>query len=136
MPALTCTKCKKEIDRSNSEGGYCMECVLSMGADMASKRLSKEDLKRLKAAVEAEIAGLMSTEMLKGILEDMYVAIEDGNPFAEAVDSAAVQVQRLAGLGMAREMLKVTQALGSMALEQEEEIRSRIRRLSALGEKT
>lgn len=111
-----------------------MQCVVDIGSDLAAKPLSKEDVERLRNTVEAETAGLLSTELLKGILEEMYDRLLGAEHFDDVIDHAALQIQRLAGLGMAREMLKVTDALSSLASEQEEEIRRRIRKLSALGQ--
>lgn len=128
---LKCSKCGVRVDRDNSEGGFCMDCIVSMSSNLRS--LSSADKRRLKAEVEAETSGLMSMEVLKGLLEDAYERLSKGDGFDLVIDDTANQIQRLAGLGAAREMLKFTQALGGLAVEQEEEIRRKIRKLAALG---
>lgn len=108
-----------------------MNCLVNAVSNL--KPLTASDKRRLKAEVEAETAGLMSTEALKGLLEEAYDRLSQGEIFDLVIDDTANQIQRLAGLGAAREMLKFTQALGGLALEQEEEIRRKIRKLAALG---
>lgn len=110
-----------------------MDCVSEMGSSL--KPLSKEDLAKLREAVEAEVAGLVSMEVLKGVLEEMYDRLGGGEAFDDVVEGTAIQIQRLYGIGHGREMLKFTEALGNLALEQEEEIRKRIRKLANLGER-
>lgn len=130
-----CKKCAKPVDEHETIEGYCGECILAMGSGL--KKLSKEDLRRLKDAVNNETAGLMSTEALKQLLEEMYDLLSQGGvAFDEVIEQTAIRIQRLAGLGMGREMLKFTEALGALALEQENEIREKMRRLTALGEKS
>jgi hypothetical protein len=131
--SMKCSKCRGAISADDSISGYCTECIQTMGSGL--RKLSKEDLRRLRAEVEIETAGLMSMEALKQMLEDMYDRMTSGEGFDEAIEETAIQIQRYAGLGMAKEMLKVTQALGNMALEQEEEIRKKMRKLVTLGEK-
>jgi hypothetical protein len=99
------------------------------------KTLTKADVRRLKAAVNEETAGLMSLEAVKQLLEEMYDALKLGGvSFDLVLEQTAIRILRLAGLGMAREMLKFTQALSGLALEQEEEIRQKMRKLTELGE--
>ena len=128
---MKCSKCGLRIDRNNSEGGFCMSCIMKMASNL--RTLSATDKRRLKAEVEAETSGLMSMEVLKGLLEEAYDRLAKGEGYDLVIDDTANQIQRLAGLGAAREMLKVTQALGSLALEQEEELRRKIRKLAHFG---
>lgn len=129
-----CKKCQRPVPKEETIEGYCSECILTMGSGL--KKLSKDDLKNLKAAVNQETAGLVSMEALKQLLEEMYDTMHEGNiAFDAAIEQTAVRILRLAGLGMAREMLKFSQALGTLALEQEEEIRQKMRRLVELDEK-
>lgn len=131
---MNCKKCEKEIPPNETIEGYCGDCILKMGSGL--KKLSKEDLRKLKQAVNDETAGLMSMDMLKQILEEAYEHHMKGElGFDEVIEQTAIKIQRYAGLGMCREMLKVTQALGQLAIEQEEEIRTRMRKLTALGER-
>lgn len=131
--SMKCSKCRGAISAEDSIGGYCTGCIQTMGSGL--KKLSKDDLRRLREEVEIETSGLMSMEALRQMLEDMYDRLSSGEGFDEVIEETAIQIQRYAGLGMAKEMLKVTQALGSLALEQEEEIRKKMRKLISIGEK-
>jgi hypothetical protein len=131
---VNCKKCGKAVEQSETIEGFCGTCILSMGAGL--KKLSKQDLRNLKEAVLEETAGLMSMETLKSVLEEMYDAMSTGAiAFDDAIEQTALRIQRLAGLGMGREMLKFTEALGALAVSQEEEIRQKMRRLTDLGNK-
>lgn len=130
---MKCKKCSKEVPQEETIEGYCGDCVLQMGQGL--KKMSKEDLRRLRDAVNEETAGLMSMETLKQLLEEMYDRLGAGDQFDLVIEHTAIQIQRYAGLGMCREMLKFSQALGQLALEQEEEIRGKIRKLTELGER-
>lgn len=128
-----CKKCSRPVPEEETIEGYCSECILSMGSGL--KKLSQEDLRKLKAAVNQETAGLISMETIKQLLEEMYDTMQGGQiAFDVAIEQTAVRILRAAGLGMAREMLKFSQALGTLALEQEEEIRQKMRRLIELDE--
>lgn len=132
---MNCKKCAKLVAPNETIEGYCGDCILTMGAGL--KKMTKEDLRRLKAAVNEETAGLISMEALKSLLEEMYDSLSTGGlVFDEVIEQTAIRIQRLAGLGMGREMLKFTEALASLAVTQEEEIRQRMRRLSDLGGKS
>jgi hypothetical protein len=129
---VNCKKCGKPVDQSETIEGFCGDCILAMGSGL--KKLSREDLRKLKAAVNEETAGLMSMEALKGLLEEMYDSLNTpGVTFDVVIEHTAVRIQRLAGLGMGREMLKFTEALGALAASQEEEIRQKMRRLTDIG---
>lgn len=131
---MNCKKCKKPVDVSETIEGFCGQCILVMGSGM--RTLSKDDLKRLKSAVNEETAGLMSMEVMKQVLEEMYDRLSAGKEEVDdIITHTAIQIQRLAGLGMCREMLKFSQALGKLALDQEEEVRIKMKKLSELGER-
>lgn len=127
---MTCKECGEPVEYKNAIEGLCVPCVTKGGH---VTRLTPEDLKRLRRAVEAETAGLLSQELLLEILERMYDRLAKGEPFDATIKETAIELQRLAGLGMCGEMLKITTALGNMATEQEEEIRRKMRVLSGLG---
>lgn len=85
---MNCKKCGKPVPQNETIEGYCGECILTMGAGL--KKMSKEDLKRLKAAVNEETAGLMSMEALRGLLEEMYDAMSTGGLVFDEVRKSVV----------------------------------------------
>ena len=95
--------------------------------------MSDRQRRELKATIEQETAGLFPSEALRGVIERGYDRLASGEDFDLVIEDTANEVQRLGGLGMCREMLRVTEALGDMAREQEEEVRKKIRSLSRLS---
>lgn len=124
---MPCKKCRKDPDEGLLEG-LCSDCIFEMGSNL--KQLSKEDLKRARAAVEAETTGLFSPEILGGILENLLESVENGEDREMALVHAANEIQRLGGLGMCREMLRISEAIERMAYDIQEETRRKIRILS------
>lgn len=126
--------CKKCGDPTQDATELCGPCTFKLGEGM-NRKFTKDELRLLRIMVNEETAGLMSMEILKAHLREMHERVNRGEDYDGVVDETALRIQILAGTGMCREMLKVTQALQNMALEQEEEIRSKIRKLTDLGEK-
>lgn len=133
MPA--CKKCAKPFGAQDLLEGVCVDCIFEMGSGL--KTLSKTDLEALrreKAAVEAETAGLfLSAGLLRGVLDDMLDGVEGGDDREACVTRAANDIQRLGGIGMCREMIRMSEALGDFARGMEEEARRRMGALSKLG---
>lgn len=107
-----------------------MGCITAGGR---LKQLSAADKLALKSAVETETAGLFSPDVLKDVLEQGYDRLNKGEAFDQVLEETAMEIQRLGGIGMCREMLRVTDALGELARGQEEEIRRKVRALTRPG---
>jgi hypothetical protein len=123
--------CREETTAERSIGGVCLDCI-SRTAKVTTG-LTPEQRRLARASIQAETSGLFPLETLKSVLEDGYDRLAGGEPFDTVIEDLACEVQRLGGLGMCREMLKVTEALGDLAHEQEEEIRRKIRSLANVG---
>lgn len=94
--------------------------------------MSDKQRRDLKATIEQETSGLFPSETLRAVIEQGYDRLASGEDFDLVIEDTANEIQRLGGLGMCREMLRVTEALGDMAREQEEEVRKKVRALSKL----
>lgn len=126
MPEPVCSSCRAQ---PASIEGYCTDCLFKIAE--RRRDLSPQDAKRLRSAVEAETAGLIPLGLLEETLEGIHDRLLEGN-FDQALREGAIEILRLAGLGMCREMLKFTEALSGFAQEQEEEIRRKVKALSQL----
>jgi len=139
-----CRECKVEGDLIE---GICVECIFRM-ADPGGQ-VSKEDLRRVKDEVEKETSGLMPPNILRSILERALSRIEIDRSrqvrelVNQVVSQACSEIQRLGGLGMCREMMRMAEGFRSMAAEVgrgleetaqsiEDEVRRKVRILSAL----
>lgn len=99
----------------------------------AAKRLTSAERAALKAAVVAEMAGVLPRGPLQQILEDGYAALLLGKTdFDEVVARTVNQIEQQAGLAMCTEVLGVLQALQATLAAQEADIREKIRKLAAL----
>lgn len=131
---MKCTSCGEPIQFDKSIEGVCIPCILKQGEALRpAGPMSDRQRRELKATIEQETAGLFPSEALRGVIERGYDRLASGEDFDLVIEDTANEVQRLGGLGMCREMLRVTEALGDMAREQEEEVRKKIRSLSRLS---
>jgi len=131
---MQCSKCGTAITIENSfevsSKRLCLQCFLALA--QSAKPLTGDERKRLKKAVQEELAGLLPREALREAIEDGYASILKGEDFDENVSRLVNQIERIAGLGMCNEILLVIMALKKTLEEQEDEIRSKIRRLGEL----
>lgn len=128
---MTCSKCSKTIDAESSFNGICTDCFFEL-ARSSKTRLTGDERKRLKKAVEEEMAGLLPHDALNEEVEAGYLRLLKGGDFDENVGRLVNSVERMAGLAMFREILSVIQALKTTIEEQESEIRARIKKLENL----
>lgn len=126
--------CKKCGEPTKDATEMCGPCTFKIGEGM-SRKFTKDELRLLKIMVNEETAGLMSMEILKAHLEEMHERLVKGDNFEGVIEETALRIQILAGTGMCREVLKITEALQKLGLEQEEEIREKMRRLTSLDDK-
>lgn len=134
MTARACKFCDGPLEGRHEVDGVCMECVVRTGSALRrSKPLTKEQLKILRDAIEHETGGLFPPATLRTIIEAGLDRVAGGDPRETVVEELACEIQRMGGLGMCREMLKVADALADVARDQEDEIRDKVRRLSKLG---
>lgn len=134
MAARSCKFCDGPLEGRHEVDGVCMECVVRTGSALRrAKPLTKDQLKILRDAIEHETGGLFPPATLRAIIEAALDRAADGDPRETVVEELACEIQRMGGLGMCREMLKVSDALSEVAQGQEDEIRDRVRRLSKLG---
>jgi len=125
---VKCGFCGTEVDPAKAFGGACHACV-TKGERIG--HLTDEQKKNLRRAVEAETSGLFSPDLLHDVLEGMYDKIMEGSePFDSVIRDTANEIQRLGGLGMCREMLRIASALGELERDISEEIRRKARVLS------
>lgn len=139
-----CRECALEAELIE---GVCVECIFRM-ADQGSK-ISKEDLRRVRDEVEKETSGLIPPNILRSILKGAVDRIETNHRTGrlgqdeDILDHAVNEIQRLGGLGMCREMMRMAESFRSMAhevgrgLEEtaqtvEDEVRRKVRILSSL----
>lgn len=132
---MKCKKCGAEPPDGLLEG-ICADCIFKAAEKLGS--LTKADIERVrreKATIEAETKGLfLSPGLLRGVLDDLLEAVEGGEDRELCLTKATNAVQKLGGIGMCREMIRMTEALGDFALKLEEEARRRLKTLSKLGE--
>lgn len=124
----TCKKCSKNFPRGEMIEGVCVDCIFELGKKIPT--ISKEDVERARRAVEAETAGLINPLLLEGILEDFADQLEEGTDRHIALIHASSEIQRLGGLGMCRELMKISDALEKNAHDMQDEVRHKIRVLS------
>lgn len=126
--------CGKPITREDSfetpEGPRCAACFMKMAA--ARKAPTGEDLKRLKALVKEELAGLLPRDAIKGLIEEGYSRLVQGVDFDEEVGRLMNEIERMAGLALCRQMLEALGALSKTIEDEIEEVRAKMRRLAAL----
>jgi len=131
---VKCKKCGAEPPDGLIEG-ICADCIFKAADKL--RTLSKADIeyiKREKATIEAETSGLfLAPGLLKGVLEDLLDSVEDGEDRDVSVMKAQNEIQRLGGIGMCREMIKMSEALVKFSLSVEEDARRRLGVLSKLG---
>jgi hypothetical protein len=95
--------------------------------------MSEKQRRQIKTSLEQETSGLFPPETLRALIEQGYDRLASGEDFDAVIEDTANEIQRLGGLGMCREMLRIAEALGDLAREQEEEIQRKVRVLSKLG---
>jgi len=132
---LTCTECGAPVTRGKSfeiDGKFlCSTCFINCAGE--NRKLDPKDRERLKKALLEEEARVLPRGMLLEILESGYDRISQrGGSYDEALEQTADEVDRLACLFVSRQILSVLEALQSALLEQEEEIRRKIRKLASL----
>lgn len=131
-----CRGCGTPLDREKGfESGpgelLCVGCFVKRAE--GRKPLSGEDRKRLKEAVKEEMDGLLPRDALCEAVEEGYGRLVEGEgEFDEEVGRMVNEVERLAGLSMCREMLGIVRGLQDVLVEQEDEIRQKMRRLAEL----
>lgn len=129
---MRCTDCQKEVSPDDAIAGNCRDCFFAKVGTI--KSVSKERWADAKRTIEAETAGLVPAAGLRQIFEAFYEAVAAGAQLDRAIDDHALMVQRLAGLGACREMLKFSDTLGTLAGEWEGFIRDKISKLSKMDE--
>lgn len=134
-----CSKCKQDADLLE---GICIDCIFKLADPKA--QVSKEDLRRIREEVEKETAGLLPPHILRSLLSELIHPDLDNDPHRERLlEHASNEIQRLAGLGMCREMMRLADGFRTMAdqvslgLQEtaqsiEEDVRRKVRILSAL----
>lgn len=128
---MTCKKCSKEITESESIEGHCADCFVSMAQGI--RALSSEERTRLKKMVAQEMAGLLPRDALRDLLEEGCDRILMGKVDTdEELNRMINSIERMSGLAMLREIMNVISALRTTLEEQEEELRSKIKRLGSL----
>jgi len=132
---MQCSKCGAAIEDGKSFDSLsgkrlCLNCFLELA--MSQKSLTGDQRKRLKKAVQDEMAGVLPREALIEAVEDGYAEILKGKDFDEEVHRLVNRIEQLAGLSMCQEVLLVISALQKTLSEQEEEIRSKVKRLGEL----
>lgn len=128
---MVCKRCKKPFTTKDLLEGLCVDCIFEVSKGL--RTLSREDVRKAKAAVEAETAGLVPSAFLGQVLSDLLSDVENGEDPELARVKAENAVQRLAGIGMCREMIRLAESLSELAREIEEEARCKLRTLSNLG---
>jgi hypothetical protein len=129
---MRCSDCQRKVDPSEAIAGNCRDCFFAKVGTI--KDVPKERWAEAKRTIEAETAGLVPASGLRQIFEAFYEAVAGGAQLDRAIDEHALMVQRLAGLGACREMLKFSDTLGTLATEWEGFIRDKISKLSKIGE--
>jgi len=132
---LSCSGCGVAIVREKSFdlGGklLCSTCFINRAEE--NRKLDPKDRERLKKALLEEEARVLPRGMLLEILESGYDRVNQrGGSYDEELEHIADEVDRLACLFVSRQILSVLEALQSVFLEQEEEIRRKIRKLASL----
>jgi len=132
---LTCSECGAPVVRGKSFeiGGkfFCPDCFITRAQE--NRKLDPLDKERLKHSLLEEEARILPREMLLSILEDGYDrAVRGKGSYDEELGHVADEVDRLACLFVSRQILSVLEALQGVLLEQEEEIRRKIRKLASL----
>lgn len=133
-----CKECKSEGELLE---GICIDCIFKLADPKA--QVSKEDLRRVREEVEKETAGLLPPNILRSLLSDLIDPGVDDGPRERLLEHASNEIQRLAGLGMCREMMRLADGFRTMAdqvslgLQEtaqsiEEDVRRKVRILSAL----
>lgn len=108
----------------------CSACFIALA--MQQRQLTSDERARLKAAVKDEMAGVLPRGPLQEHLEDGYGALLKGDDFDEVIRRTLNKIDQAAGLAMCQEVLGVIGALQATLREQEETIRDKIKKLSAL----
>ena len=125
-----CEKCGAEFEPKDLLSGFCTDCIFKMATER--RAITKDDIKKAKMLVEAETAGLIAPDLLDGILDSLMDAVLEGEDRDDVRTRARVEIQRLAGLGCCREMLKTSEALSETSRQIEEEIRRKIAALARM----
>jgi hypothetical protein len=112
----------------------CSPCFIAKA--QKRKRISPQDIERVKKAyldVKAETYGLLPRGVLLEIIETGYDRLVKGEgKFDEEVEYLVNEIERLAGLSICKEMLKVLDAMDGVFGEQREEIRRKLKKLASL----
>jgi len=138
MKGSACARCAEPVERDTSfdtdKGPMCVRCFTDYAAEhQPEKKLDIKELKARKEMIEAETTGLLPRQILLGLIEDGYDRLMNGEgKFDQEVERLATDIQKMAGLAVARNVMNVLAALGKLVEEQEEEVRGTIRRLGTL----
>lgn len=136
---MECAGCKAPVTRDDSfeiaGTVLCQKCLFSKAESQTTITGAQRDA--LKRLAKEELAGLLPRDALKDMLEQSLVAILRGRAeMDEEVGRCVNMVERMAGLAICREKLKVLAALreafddGLKGLE--EETRQQSKRLAEL----
>ena len=133
---MTCSKCNGPVTRENSfdlGGGklLCSTCFITRAQER--RPLSKDDLERLRKSVRHESSGAIPRAILEDILQDgLRKAYAGKQDIPVIVASMSDEIERIATLTVARQVIDVISALQKSLLEEEEEIRRQIKRVADL----
>lgn len=133
---MNCAQCTNPVEREDSfetgRGRLCGHCFTEYAFEHYTP-IKGEDLKRIRAMLEADTAGLLPQSILLGLIEEGYERIfSKGSKFDEEVQRLATNLQKLAGLAVCKNTMSVLEALEKLASEQKREVQDMMRRLTAL----
>lgn len=133
---MKCAQCTKEVKREDSfetgRGRLCGHCFTEYAFEHYTP-IKGEDLKRIRAMLEAETAGLLPQPLLLGMIEEGYGRLfARESRFDDEVQRLATNLQKLAGLAVCTNTMTVLEALEKLVIEQKREVQETMRRLTAL----
>lgn len=133
---MNCETCKIELTRETAlelgDKPYCSTCFFRV-AEAFRQEMTPEQRKMLRELVRDELEGVLPRGPIRDVIVDGIKAImAHPSNFDEEVSHIVNQVERIAGLCMFREILKIIEALSGTLGEQEDEVRSKMRKLGKL----
>lgn len=133
---MKCAQCTGEVEREDSfetgKGRLCGRCFTDYAFEHYTP-IKGEDLKRIRAMLEADTAGLLPQPILLGLIEEGYGRIfSRDSKFDDEVHRLATNLQKLAGLAVCKNTMGVLEALEKLVSEQKHEVQEMMKRLSAL----
>lgn len=133
---MKCAQCTSEVEREDSfetgKGRLCGKCFTDYAFEHYTP-IKGEDLKRIRAMLEAETQGLLPQPLLLAMIEEGYERIFSREAkFDDEVRRLATNLQKLAGLAVCKNTMTVLEALENLVVEQKREVQETMRRLTAL----